>query len=116
MRIRGPQAGWALATSVLALAGAAEAGETVTYTYDGLGRLVRVERGGTAGSGVGAEYRYDPADNRTKATVDAAAAPVPAPPPPAASLPPLPAPTGSEGDGPPPDRPDRQAVAAGARA
>jgi hypothetical protein len=80
-----------LAGSALALATAVQASETVTYSYDSLGRLIRVERGVTDTGGVKAEYSYDPADNRTKVTVDAAATPVPAPsPPPPAALPPPP--------------------------
>jgi hypothetical protein len=75
MRQRGPRAGWALATSALAWASTAEAGETVTYTYDSLGRLVRVERSGTVNHGVDSRYSYDPADNRTNVTVGQSAAP-----------------------------------------
>lgn len=50
--------------SALALATAGHAGETITYGYDELGRLKRVDRSGSVNSGVGAEYAYDPADNR----------------------------------------------------
>src|SRR5688500_9063150 len=49
----------ALASSV-----AAAAGETIVYRYDELGRLKRVDRSGSVNNGVGAEYAYDPADNR----------------------------------------------------
>jgi len=49
---------------VLALSVAAAAGETIVYRYDELGRLKRVDRSGTVNNGVGAEYAYDPADNR----------------------------------------------------
>jgi len=69
MRNRGPRAGWALATSAIVWATAGEAGETVTYSYDSLGRLVRVEHKGTVNDGLGAAYSYDPADNRTSVTV-----------------------------------------------
>jgi hypothetical protein len=58
-----------VATSLLALATPARAGETIVYGYDSLGRLVRVERSGTVNSGVSARYSYDPADNRTNVTV-----------------------------------------------
>lgn len=66
-----------LATSAVAWASVASAGETITYEYDTLGRLVRVERSGTVNSGVEAQYGYDLADNRTNVAVN-----VPAPPPP----------------------------------
>ena len=57
------------ACSILALAGAAQAAETVTYRYDELGRLTRVSRSGTVNNGVAADYGYDPADNRTRVAV-----------------------------------------------
>jgi hypothetical protein len=44
---------------------AAWASETVTYTYDARGRLVKVERIGTVNNGVRADYVYDKGDNRT---------------------------------------------------
>jgi hypothetical protein len=69
MRNRGPQAGLLLATSVIALAGSAKAGETITYSYDSLGRLIRVSRSGEVNSGVNADYSYDSADNRSNVTV-----------------------------------------------
>jgi YD repeat-containing protein len=50
MRSRGHLAGWALAASSLALAGGlAEAGETVTYSYDALGRLTATNIPGRPG-------------------------------------------------------------------
>jgi hypothetical protein len=48
----------------LAFSVAAAAGETIVYRYDELGRLKRVDRSGSVNNGVGAEYAYDPADNR----------------------------------------------------
>jgi hypothetical protein len=48
---------------------AAWATETVTYTYDSRGRLVKVERSGTVNNNVKAEYKYDKADNRTNVNV-----------------------------------------------
>jgi hypothetical protein len=68
MRRRGLQASLLLA-SAIGCASAANAGETVAYSYDSLGRLVRVERSGTVNNGVSAVYGYDPADNRTNVTV-----------------------------------------------
>lgn len=48
---------------------AAWATETVTYTYDARGRLVKVERSGTVNNAVKAEYVYDKGDNRTNVNV-----------------------------------------------
>ncbi len=56
----------------LCLAGtaiAAWATETITYTYDARGRLVKVERKGSVNNNVTAEYQYDKADNRTNVNV-----------------------------------------------
>lgn len=41
------------------------AAETITYTYDAKGRLIKVERSGTVNNGVDTEYQHDDADNRT---------------------------------------------------
>lgn len=43
--------------------------ESVTYTYNDRGRLVRVNRSGTINDGIQAAYTYDKADNRTNVTV-----------------------------------------------
>ena len=59
----------ALAAAALTVAAAALASETITYTYDARGRLVKVERGGTVNNGVKAEYKYDKGDNRTNVNV-----------------------------------------------
>ena len=48
---------------------AAWASETITYTYDARGRLVKVERSGNVNNGVKAEYKYDKGDNRTDVNV-----------------------------------------------
>jgi YD repeat-containing protein len=48
---------------------AARASETVTYTYDAKGRLVKVERTGTVNNGVTTQYTHDHADNRSNVTV-----------------------------------------------
>lgn len=45
---------------------AAHATETITYTYDAKGRLVKVERSGTVNDNVKTEYQHDDADNRTR--------------------------------------------------
>ena len=57
---------------VLCLSGAAItawASETITYTYDSRGRLVKVKREGTVNNNVTANYSYDKADNRTNVNV-----------------------------------------------
>ena len=63
-----------LASGAFALglfAGAASADETIEYTYDVHGRLVKVERCGTdnncaaTSDNVVTDYEYDDADNRT---------------------------------------------------
>jgi YD repeat-containing protein len=56
----------------LALAGAASAQETTTYTYDALGRVKTVTHAGGPASGVSSTYSYDPASNRTNVTVNGA--------------------------------------------
>lgn len=80
---------WLLAGSVLALASAAEAGETTTYTYDPLGRLTATSSSGGPASGVNSSYGYDCAGNRIQVVAGAGAAPVP-PPPPCGPAPPPP--------------------------
>ncbi len=49
------------------LSSAALATETIKYTYDAKGRLVKVERSGSVNNGVKTEYEHDKADNRKKA-------------------------------------------------
>jgi hypothetical protein len=48
---------------------AAAATETIAYSYDAKGRLVKVERSGTVNNGVVTQYIHDKADNRTSVTV-----------------------------------------------
>ncbi|MEA3046223.1 MAG: hypothetical protein QOJ53_555 [Sphingomonadales bacterium] len=45
------------------------ASETINYTYDARGRLVKAERSGTVNNNVKAEYKYDRAENRTNVNV-----------------------------------------------
>jgi YD repeat-containing protein len=45
------------------------ANETINYSYDARGRLVKVERSGTINNNVKAEYKYDKAENRTNVNV-----------------------------------------------
>lgn len=42
------------------------AAETITYSYDAKGRLVKVVRTGTVNNNVTVEYEHDKADNRTR--------------------------------------------------
>ncbi|WP_067738089.1 hypothetical protein [Novosphingobium naphthalenivorans] len=52
----------------LTLPGFAHATETVTYTYDAKGRLVKVVHSGTVNNGETTTYTIDTADNRTNVT------------------------------------------------
>jgi hypothetical protein len=54
-----------ITAATLTFGGIAHATETVTYTYDAKGRLVKVERTGTVNNGVTTTYTHDKADNRT---------------------------------------------------
>lgn len=58
-----------IAMAALGIAAAAIASETVTYTYDARGRLVKVARSGSVNNNVTANYVYDKADNRTNVNV-----------------------------------------------
>jgi hypothetical protein len=53
-------------------AAAALASETVTYSYDARGRLVRAAHAGSVNNGAIANYSYDKADNRTLRNVSGA--------------------------------------------
>jgi len=44
----------------------ASAAETITYTYDARGRVVKVARSGSINSGIVTDYTHDRANNRTK--------------------------------------------------
>lgn len=57
---------------------AADAAETITYTYDARGRVIAVVRTGTVNNGVNRTYTIDKADNRTNKTTTGS----PNPPPP----------------------------------
>lgn len=65
---------FALCLAIMALPAAAVAGETQTYSYDELGRLIAVQYSGTVNSGQAHSLCYDPAGNRTKYKSDAAGA------------------------------------------
>lgn len=51
---------------------AARAAETVTYTYDAKGRLVKVVHTGTVNNAVTVAYEHDKADNRKRVLVTGA--------------------------------------------
>ena len=53
----------------LAVATPALSAETVTYTYDAKGRLVKTVRTGTVNNNVTVDYEHDKADNRTRLKV-----------------------------------------------
>lgn len=55
----------AIGGAIACIAAASYASETITYTYDSRGRLVKVERSGTVNDKVAVNYSYDKADNRT---------------------------------------------------
>jgi YD repeat-containing protein len=48
---------------------AAQAAETITYSYDAKGRLIKVVRAGTVNNAVTYDYAYDKANNRNKVKV-----------------------------------------------
>lgn len=58
----------ALAGAALVMGPAAQAAETVTYRYDGRGRLVKVERAGSVNNNVVTTYAHDKVNNRTAKT------------------------------------------------
>lgn len=62
-----------LCTTFLCLAGVsqipANASETVTYSYDALGRLVASSTSGGPNDGVATSTQFDPAGNRTNYSV-----------------------------------------------
>lgn len=57
---------------LLALGAAAYAAETISYAYDGRGRLVTVSHSGTVNNNVVTTYTYDKADNRNQVTTTGA--------------------------------------------
>lgn len=63
---------WVSAVAIVLNAGMAFAAETITYTYDSRGRLVKVEHAGTVNNGVKVEYTLDKVENRTNVKVTGA--------------------------------------------
>lgn len=66
------------ASAAVVAASVAMAAETIVYSYDAKGRLVKVERSGTVNNNVTTNYSHDKADNRANVTVSGS----PNPPPP----------------------------------
>lgn len=58
----------AVMSAVFLTASPVSASETVKYTYDAKGRLVKVERSGTVNNGAKTDYEHDRADNRKRVT------------------------------------------------
>ena len=58
----------AIPAACLIVPTAANAGETVTYTYDAKGRLVKVVHTGTVNNNLQTTYTHDKADNRKNTT------------------------------------------------
>ena len=58
----------AVSALVASVAGPALAGETITYTYDAKGRLVKVVHTGAVNNNVQTTYTHDKADNRKNTT------------------------------------------------
>lgn len=59
-------------TATTLIGGIARAAETITYSYDAKGRLVKIEHAGTVNNNVKSEYSYDKADNRKTSKVTGA--------------------------------------------
>ena len=70
---------WEIAAiaAAIGLAAAGSATETINYSYDSRGRLVKVVRTGTINNNVTTNYTYDKADNRTNVTVTNSSNPPP---------------------------------------
>jgi YD repeat-containing protein len=60
--------GFAAVAFGLLCASVASATETITYTYDARGRLIKVVHSGSVNTNNQACYQYDKADNRTNVT------------------------------------------------
>ena len=60
--------GLVLSAAAAFIASPALAGETITYTYDAKGRLVKVVHTGTVNNTLQTTYTHDKADNRKNTT------------------------------------------------
>lgn len=65
-RFLGSAAVLALAGGGLVTSSSASAAETITYTCDARGRLIKVVHTGTVNNNVQTEYEHDKADNRKR--------------------------------------------------
>ena len=54
----------AVSAAACLFSSAAQAGETITYSYDAKGRLVKVVHAGTVNNNLQTTYAHDKADNR----------------------------------------------------
>ena len=63
---------WLVSLCAFACGTPASAGETITYTYDALGRIANVAHAGSVNAGVQASYTHDATDNRSTVTVSGA--------------------------------------------
>lgn len=77
MHVRNLLVGTSLAAVMAAVAipSPALCSETITYTYDAKGRLVKVERSGSVNNGVQTTYSHDKADNRKNVKTTGAPSP-----------------------------------------
>ena len=57
------------ASAAALVSAAAQAGETVTYSYDAKGRLTQVQHAGGPTDGLTSSYAFDAADNRSSSQV-----------------------------------------------
>jgi len=74
MRIIGTVLAGVVGSGLLA-SSVASASETITYTYDARGRLVKVAHTGTVNNNNQACYKYDKADNRANVQVNVGSLP-----------------------------------------
>ena len=58
--------------ALIALTSVAGGSETINYTYDAKGRLIRLEHSGSVNNNVVANYSFDHADNRANVNVGGA--------------------------------------------
>lgn len=58
-----------LAFALVGTGSSALATETITYSYDAKGRLIKVVRTGSVNNNVTVDYEHDKADNRTRQKV-----------------------------------------------
>ncbi|MFA6112564.1 MAG: hypothetical protein WC729_01185 [Sphingomonas sp.] len=61
-----------IAVAMVGATGIASGSETINYSYDAKGRLVRVQHSGTVNNNVVANYTFDAADNRKNLKVTGA--------------------------------------------